>query len=67
MEARKMLVLSRRISESIEIGKDVTVTILGVNVSGRVQLGIAAPADQKILRTELQETAKKTQTKQTQI
>ena len=48
-----MLVLSRRLSESITIGDGVTVTILGVSVSGKVQIGVEAPSHTKILRTEL--------------
>lgn len=47
-----MLVLSRRRGEAIRIGESVTVRI--VRVKGRtVSLGIDAPQDVKIVRTEL--------------
>jgi len=47
-----MLVLSRKIDESILIGEDVEVTILRI-VGNKVRLGIKAPHDVSILRTEL--------------
>jgi carbon storage regulator len=47
-----MLVLSRKLGEKVQIGNDITVTI--VNISGhRVQIGIEAPVDVCILRHEL--------------
>lgn len=47
-----MLVLSRKLGEKIQIGNDITVTI--VSISGhRVQIGIEAPEDVCILRHEL--------------
>jgi carbon storage regulator len=47
-----MLVLSRKLGEKVQIGNDITVTI--VNISGhRVQIGIEAPEDVCILRHEL--------------
>lgn len=47
-----MLVLSRKIGESIQIGDNVTVTILDIN-RGQVRIGIAAPKTINILREEL--------------
>ena len=47
-----MLTLSRRINESITIGDDVEVVVLGVS-RGRVRLGIRAPRDVAVYRTEL--------------
>lgn len=47
-----MLVLSRKLHESIRIGEDVTVTIVRINQHA-VRLGITAPASMKIARTEL--------------
>lgn len=44
-----MLVLTRRSGESILIGEDVRVRVLGSSGS-RVRLGIEAPADVRILR-----------------
>lgn len=49
-----MLVLTRRIGESIKIGDDITLTVTDVNGS-QVKLGIAAPSDVPILRQELTE------------
>lgn len=44
-----MLVLKRRIDESITIGKDIRVVVVGV-LDGSVTLGIEAPKDIKIVR-----------------
>ncbi len=47
-----MLVLSRRESERIQLGENIELTI--VRISGdRVQLGIAAPKELRVLRGEL--------------
>ena len=48
----EMLVLSRKIRESISIGNDVKVTVHSVNGS-IVRLAIDAPSHIKILRDEL--------------
>ena len=49
-----MLVLSRKESEKIKLGDDITITV--VRVSGdRVRIGIEAPKDLIILRRELEE------------
>ena len=48
-----MLVISREAEQSFEIGDDITVQILDVRKNGRVKIGIQAPDNQKILRTEL--------------
>ena len=51
-----MLVLSRRVGESIRIGDDIQVFIMP-NPSSRsrqVRIGIEAPKNVKILRTELE-------------
>lgn len=47
-----MLVLVRRIEESIVIGGNIVVKVLGVQ-GNRVKLGIDAPEDTQILRDEL--------------
>lgn len=47
-----MLVLSRKVEESIKIGPNTYVKILGVK-GGLVKIGITAPRDVKVLRTEL--------------
>lgn len=53
-----MLVISRQVEQSFEIGNDITVRILDVRKNGRVRIGIQAPDDRKILRTELTEPTK---------
>jgi carbon storage regulator len=47
-----MLVLSRRIHESLKIGDDITVKILGLKGS-QVRLGITAPSEIAIHRQEV--------------
>jgi carbon storage regulator len=49
-----MLVLSRKISESLLIGSDVRVTVLKVE-RNHVRIGIEAPGEVTILRAELVE------------
>jgi len=49
-----MLVLSRKIGQSIVIDDDITITILDAG-SGRVSLGIQAPKEKAIYRQELYE------------
>ena len=45
-----MLVLSRRIEESIIIDDDIKITVLGLDSRGEVRLGIEAPDDVVIVR-----------------
>ena len=47
-----MLVLQRKVGEQVRIGKDVVVTIVRT-ACGKVSLGIQAPADYRIRRSEL--------------
>ncbi len=47
-----MLVLSRKIGESLRIGDDVELVILDVN-RGQVRVGIDAPKSTNIVRSEL--------------
>ncbi len=47
-----MLVLTRRVDESIAIGDSIIVTVLGVE-GDRVKLGIKAPRDIPIMRQEM--------------
>lgn len=49
-----MLILTRRISESIIIGDDVKITVLGVK-GNQVRLGIDAPKDLSVHREEIYE------------
>jgi carbon storage regulator len=47
-----MLVLSRKLSQQIVIGSEISITVVKIEGS-HVRLGIQAPADVKILREEL--------------
>lgn len=47
-----MLILTRRITESIIIGDDVKITVLGVK-GNQVRLGIDAPKDVSVHREEI--------------
>ena len=47
-----MLVLTRRVGESIRVGNDIVVTLVQVS-PGKVRIGIQAPDDTVILRDEL--------------
>ncbi len=52
-----MLVLARKLDESIIIGDDITVKIISID-KGVVKLGIDAPRDVSIIRNELLEDVK---------
>jgi len=47
-----MLILSRKMGESIHVGDTVTVTVLGV-ARGQVKIGIEAPRDLSVHREEI--------------
>ena len=47
-----MLVLTRKLEESIVIGQDVTITILAID-KDKVKIGISAPREIQVLRKEL--------------
>lgn len=46
-----MLVLTRRAGETLLIGDDIKITVLGAN--GQVRLGIEAPREVLVLREEI--------------
>jgi len=52
-----MLILTRRIGETIMVGEDVTVTVLGVKGS-QVRVGISAPKTVEVHREEIYERIK---------
>lgn len=47
-----MLILTRRISETLMIGDEVTITVLGVK-GNQVRIGINAPKDVAVHREEI--------------
>jgi len=47
-----MLILTRRVGETLMIGQDVTVTVLGVK-GNQVRIGINAPKDVSVHREEI--------------
>jgi carbon storage regulator len=52
MEGSIMLVLSRKVGESIVISESIRVTVVQVN-NGHIRLGIDAPPEVRVLREEL--------------
>ena len=52
-----MLILTRRSAESVKIGDEVTVTVLGVK-GNQVRLGFAAPPNVAVHREEIYERIK---------
>ena len=50
-----MLVLRRKAGDGFAVGDSVNIAILGVDPSGTVSIGIDAPRDVLILRSELQQ------------
>ncbi len=47
-----MLILTRRVGETVVIGRDVTIDVIGVK-GNQVRLGIDAPADVAVHRGEV--------------
>ncbi len=56
-----MLILTRRVGESVVIGEEVTVTVLGVK-GNQVRIGINAPKNVAVHREEIFERIKAEQT-----
>ena len=47
-----MLILTRRIGETLLIGDDITIKVVGIN-GNQVRIGIDAPLDVQVMRSEL--------------
>jgi carbon storage regulator len=47
-----MLILSRRPGESLTIGDEITITVIGVS-GNQIRLGITAPREVRVLREEI--------------
>lgn len=47
-----MLILTRRVGETLMIGDDVTVTVLGVK-GNQIRIGVNAPKDVSVHREEI--------------
>ena len=47
-----MLILTRRVGETIKIGEDITVTVLGVK-GNQVRIGVGAPRNVAVHREEI--------------
>jgi carbon storage regulator len=59
-----MLILTRRVGETVMIGDEVTVTVLGVK-GGQIRLGINAPRSVTVHREEIYERIKREEQSQT--
>ena len=55
-----MLILTRRVGETLMIGDDVTVTVLGVK-GNQVRIGVSAPKNVPVHREEIYERIKNEQ------
>ena len=55
-----MLILTRRVGETLMVGDDVTVTVLGVK-GNQVRIGVNAPKDVAVHREEIYDRIKQEQ------
>jgi carbon storage regulator len=59
----EMLILTRRVGETLMIGDEVTVTVLGVK-GNQVRIGVNAPRDVTVHREEIYERIKREQSEE---
>ncbi len=55
-----MLILTRRVGETVMVGDDITITVLGVK-GNQVRIGVNAPKEVAVHREEIYERIKKEQ------
>jgi carbon storage regulator len=48
-----MLVLGRKLGEKIVIGNNIVITVIGIRGDGQIRLGIEAPDNITIMRSEI--------------
>lgn len=60
-----MLILTRRVGETLMIGDDISVTVLGVK-GNQVRVGVNAPKDVAVHREEIYDRIQKEDPKQRQ-
>ena len=53
-----MLILTRRVGETLMVGDEVTVTVLGVK-GNQVRIGVTAPKDVEVHREEIYQRIQK--------
>ena len=58
-----MLILTRKVGETLMVGEDVAVTVMAVN-GNQVRIGINAPKDVEVHREEIYERIKEEKTQQ---
>lgn len=60
-----MLILTRRIGETVMIGDEISVTVLSINGS-QVRVGVNAPRDVPVHREEIYERIKQNEAEKTE-
>lgn len=63
MSNKGMLILTRRLGETLMVGDDVTVTVLGVK-GNQVRIGVNAPKDVAVHREEIYQRIQKEKAKE---